>query len=118
MHYKNDNNAPYQDRQRQDYKTPLKKKHALIFMKLHVQRSFHDSAFTKSAWVLNPNITIDIYFTRHNPCLLRYIPVSIQVAVDAYSEPWVSRCTSPCGLQDINALENGFSQNLVLFCFF
>ena len=55
-------------------------------MKLHVQRSFHNSAFTKSERVLNPNITIDIYFTRHNPCLFLYIAVTIHVAVDAYSD--------------------------------
>lgn len=88
-------------------------------MKLHVQRSFHDSAFTKSVWVLNPNITTDIYFTRHYPCLLLYIPVTIRVTVDAYSEPvckWVSRCTSLYGLQDVNALETGFPENL-LFTF-
>lgn len=24
--------------------------------------------YKQSVWVLNPNITIDIYFTRHDPC--------------------------------------------------
>lgn len=51
--------------------------------------------------VLNPNITTDIYFTRLDPCILLYIPVTIHNAVDAYSKPlykWVSRCTSLYGL--------------------
>lgn len=62
-----------------------------------------------------------IYFTRHNPCLPLYIPVTIHLVVDVYYEPlhkWISQCTSSNGLQDISARETGSTENLFLFFFF
>lgn len=60
-----------------------------------------------------------IYFTRHNPCLLLYIPFTNHVGVDAYYETykWVSQCTSPYGLKDISALQTGPPQNFFLYIY-
>lgn len=83
-------------------------------MKSHVQRLIQDSAF-KSCKGFKPKYYNDIYFTRHNPCLLLYIPVTNHVGVDAYYEPsyrWVSQCTSPKGLKDISAFQTGLPQNV------